>query len=472
VASNATLDPQELPWAPGDDRRAARLELVILWSLDEPHRVGESAAVDAKLVLGRGAPEPWAPHARFRPWRPGTLPPATALTSPRISRAQLQLSPRGDHALRVENIGRNQLLVNGEERQSAEVEPGDTLTLRNALVLLVIRREADPPAIPSPAFPFGQPDPWGMVGESAAAWQLRSELRFAAGHDHHVLLQGESGVGKEIAAAALHAMSKRGARALVSRNAATLPEGLVDAELFGTARNYPNVGAPERPGLIGEADGSTLFLDEIGELPAALQAHLLRVLDAGGAYQRLGDARPRRADLRVVAATPTARWTPSSTTSPPASSAASPCPASTSAARTSPSSWPPPSPRPAPSTASWSTASSTPPAAPGADDPAHLQPKCGATHVGEWANVAPATTTNIRAPIVAGRAYIAFSTRRARSSGRRARRSFQRCEQRTDGGGRCSEFMRRVGRRWWSSTGRVGPCMARKAGVSRLKNMP
>jgi transcriptional regulator with AAA-type ATPase domain len=303
VASNATLDPQELPWAPGDDRRAARLELVILWSLDEPHRVGESAAVDAKLVLGRGAPEPWAPHARFRPWRPGTLPPATALTSPRISRAQLQLSPRGDHALRVENIGRNQLLVNGEERQSAEVEPGDTLTLRNALVLLVIRREADPPAIPSPAFPFGQPDPWGMVGESAAAWQLRSELRFAAGHDHHVLLQGESGVGKEIAAAALHAMSKRGARALVSRNAATLPEGLVDAELFGTARNYPNVGAPERPGLIGEADGSTLFLDEIGELPAPLQAHLLRVLDAGGAYQRLGDARPRRADLRVVAAT-------------------------------------------------------------------------------------------------------------------------------------------------------------------------
>jgi fatty acid amide hydrolase len=107
-----------------------------------------------------------------------------------------------------------------------------------------------------------------------------------------------------------------------------------------------------------------------------------------------------------------------------------------------------------------------------ADDPAHLQPKCGATHVGEWANVAPATTTNIRAPIVAGRAYIAFSTRRARSSGRRTRRSFQRCEQRTDGGGRCSEFMRRVGRRWWSSTGRVGPCMARKAGVSRLKNMP
>jgi two-component system nitrogen regulation response regulator GlnG/two-component system response regulator HydG len=303
VASNATLDPQELPWGPGDDRRAARLELVILWSLDEPHRVGESAAVDAKMVLGRGAPEPWAPHARFRPWRPGPLPPATALTSPRVSRAQLQLSPRGDHALRVENIGRNQLLVNGEERQSAEVEPGDTLTLRNALVLLVIRREADPPATPSPAFPFGQPDPWGMVGESAAAWQLRSELRFAAGHDHHVLLQGESGVGKEIAAAALHAMSRRGARALVSRNAATLPEGLVDAELFGTARNYPNVGSPERPGLIGEADGSTLFLDEIGELPAALQAHLLRVLDAGGAYQRLGDARPRRADLRVVAAT-------------------------------------------------------------------------------------------------------------------------------------------------------------------------
>ena len=89
-----------------------------------------------------------------------------------------------------------------------------------------------------------------------------------------------------------------------------------------------------------------------------------------------------------------------------------------------------------------------------------------------WANVAPATTTHVRAPIVGGRAYVAILTRRTRRSDRRTRRSFQNCKQRTDGGGRCSELMRWVDRWWWSSTGRVGPGMARRAGVARLKNMP
>jgi transcriptional regulator with GAF, ATPase, and Fis domain len=67
-------------------------------------------------------------------------------------------------------------------------------------------------------------------------------------------------------------MSPRRDRPLVSRNAATLPAGLVDAELFGHVRDYPNPGMPERAGLIGAADGGTLFLDEVGELPEALQA--------------------------------------------------------------------------------------------------------------------------------------------------------------------------------------------------------
>jgi hypothetical protein len=75
-----------------------------------------------------------------------------------------------------------------------------------------------------------------------------------------------------------------------------------DAELFGHARNYPNAGMPERAGLVGEADTGTLFLDEIGELPEALQAHLLRLMDAGE-YQRLGEPRSRRADVRIIAAT-------------------------------------------------------------------------------------------------------------------------------------------------------------------------
>ena len=82
-----------------------------------------------------------------------------------------------------------------------------------------------------------------------------------------------------------------------------MPESLIDAELFGNVKNYPNPGMPERPGLIGEADGSTLFLDEIGDLPEKCQVHLLRVLDDGGEYQRLGEAKTRRSSFRLVAAT-------------------------------------------------------------------------------------------------------------------------------------------------------------------------
>jgi DNA-binding NtrC family response regulator len=128
-------------------------------------------------------------------------------------------------------------------------------------------------------------------------------LAIAARSPSHVLIHGPSGVGKELAAQAIHALSERKRGPFIARNAATFPEGLVDAELFGTAKGYPNAGMPERPGVIAEAEGGTLFLDEIGELPIHLQAHLLRVLDGGGEYQRLGDARPRRANIRLVAAT-------------------------------------------------------------------------------------------------------------------------------------------------------------------------
>ena len=123
-----------------------------------------------------------------------------------------------------------------------------------------------------------------------------------AARREHVLVLGESGTGKELVAQAIHALGPRSGRRLVARSAATVPATLIDAELFGNAPSYPNAGMAERPGLVGEADGSTLFLDEIGELPVELQTHLLRLLD-GGDYQRLGDARRRTADLRVVGAT-------------------------------------------------------------------------------------------------------------------------------------------------------------------------
>jgi DNA-binding NtrC family response regulator len=116
-----------------------------------------------------------------------------------------------------------------------------------------------------------------------------------------VLIHGESGTGKELTAKALHSISGRKGP-LVARNAATFPETLIDAELFGNAKGYPNPGMQERPGLIGAAHGGTLFLDEFAELPLTQQTRLLRVLDAGE-YQRLGDAALRKSSARLVAAT-------------------------------------------------------------------------------------------------------------------------------------------------------------------------
>jgi two-component system nitrogen regulation response regulator GlnG/two-component system response regulator HydG len=198
------------------------------------------------------------------------------------------------------------LLVNGSRVTEAVVRAGDTLTLQNSVVFLVVRRSGMPALGSYPArfaFPFGDADPHGMVGESPVAWALRDALAFAASSAHHVLLHGPSGAGKELAARTIHGISSRSEGSFVARNAATLPEGLVDAELFGNLKNYPNPGMPERRGLVGEADRGSLFLDEVGELPASLQAHLLRVLDRDGEYQRLGEARSSRADFRLIAAT-------------------------------------------------------------------------------------------------------------------------------------------------------------------------
>jgi len=164
-----------------------------------------------------------------------------------------------------------------------------------------MREGATYPADRLPA--FGDPDPEGIVGESPAAWWLRDQIVFAANRSGHVLLLGVSGTGKELVAGAIHNMSPRRGKQLIARNAATFPEGLIDAELFGNLKDYPNPGTPARPGLIGAADGSTLFLDEIGELPLELQAHLLRALDANGEYQKLGEVVSRRSDFRLIAAT-------------------------------------------------------------------------------------------------------------------------------------------------------------------------
>ena len=308
MTMSPTISDEELPW--GRERRVGRREewqLVLAWSLDEPWRVGQSAVVREASVLGRGGPQTddGLPRLVFHTRRPGAALPGAALTASRVSRQQLRLVPTKDGRLDVSSVGKCALLVDGVETERASVGDGAVLTLKNAMVLYVVRAAPIEPltVYPAPTFAFGTADDSGVVGESAAAWRLRDELAMAAAGPHHVLVLGQSGSGKELAARALHLLSPRASRSFVARNAATFPEGLVDAELFGNAKNYPHSGSPERAGVVGEAEGGTLFLDEIGELPQTLQAHLLRLLDRDGEYQRLGDSKSRRADLRLIAAT-------------------------------------------------------------------------------------------------------------------------------------------------------------------------
>lgn len=290
---------------PGSEREPrVGLGLLIAWSASEPSRVGEVALVPADgraRILGRGeqlADEP--ERLRFARLRPGSTVETSALAGRESSRRQLAVQEHREK-LDIERLG-PAVKVNGVSVDHASLEPGDRVTVERQLVLLCVERAQQPTADDPGAFPFATPDPFGMVGESPVIWQLRRHVAFCAARDEHVLLLGPSGAGKELIASAVHSLSSRKAGKLVARNAATLPAGIIDAELFGNARNYPNAGMRERSGLVGEADGGTLLLDEIGDLPEELQAHLLRLMDHGE-YHRLGDDRARTADLRLVGAT-------------------------------------------------------------------------------------------------------------------------------------------------------------------------
>jgi anaerobic nitric oxide reductase transcription regulator len=149
------------------------------------------------------------------------------------------------------------------------------------------------------ASPAGSGD---MVGHSAAHRRLLKEIELVGGSELTVLIHGETGVGKELVARALHAASARAARPLVSLNCAALPDNLVESELFGHVRGAFSGALTERRGKFALADGGTLFLDEIGELPLAAQAKLLRVLQ-GGQLQRIGAEQEVHVDVRVIAAT-------------------------------------------------------------------------------------------------------------------------------------------------------------------------
>ena len=142
----------------------------------------------------------------------------------------------------------------------------------------------------------------GMIGSSAVMKELYGKIHKVAPTNATVLINGETGTGKELVANAIHTESPRKDHPIISVNCAAIPETLIEAELFGHEKGAFTGAASMREGLVAAADGGTLFLDEIGELPLEAQARLLRVLQEGE-VRPIGSVESKKVDVRLVAAT-------------------------------------------------------------------------------------------------------------------------------------------------------------------------
>jgi DNA-binding NtrC family response regulator len=146
------------------------------------------------------------------------------------------------------------------------------------------------------------PGPQSLIGESPPMRRLFRDIERVAGSDATILLEGESGTGKDVVARAIHAASPRRGRAFIAVNASALPESLAESELFGHEKGSFTGAIASRPGRFELAQGGTLFLDEIGTLSAAVQAKLLRVLESRE-VERVGGRRTIPVDFRLISAT-------------------------------------------------------------------------------------------------------------------------------------------------------------------------
>ncbi|MBL0715157.1 MAG: sigma-54-dependent Fis family transcriptional regulator [Desulfosarcina sp.] len=141
-----------------------------------------------------------------------------------------------------------------------------------------------------------------MVGQSEEMQKVFKAIQTVAPTDVTLLIRGESGTGKEMAACAVHALSNRRGRSLVTVNCPALPETILESELFGYRKGAFTHATTDKKGLFSEADGSTIFLDEIGDLSPALQTKLLRVLQEKE-IKPLGETKTRKIDIRIIAST-------------------------------------------------------------------------------------------------------------------------------------------------------------------------
>jgi transcriptional regulator with PAS, ATPase and Fis domain len=143
---------------------------------------------------------------------------------------------------------------------------------------------------------------FGIIAESTVMKEILHVAQQVAASDITVLVTGESGTGKEIIANAIHGLSVRAEKPMISVNCGAIPEGIIESELFGHEKGAFTSATESRKGYFELADGGTIFLDEIGELPPQTQVKFLRILE-NGEYMRVGSGSTKRVDVRVIAAT-------------------------------------------------------------------------------------------------------------------------------------------------------------------------
>jgi DNA-binding NtrC family response regulator len=210
-----------------------------------------------------------------------------------LSRRHARIAPQADAWTVTDLESRNGTFVDGERIDEARLTPECIVRLGGSILLYEeIRLGAADRFVP-------EREP--LWGDSVELQRVRGEIEQVAPRDLSVLILGETGVGKEVVAAALHQASGRDG-AFVPVNCGGLPRDLVESELFGHVAGAFTGADRARPGLFATADGGTIFLDEIGEMPLELQPKLLRVLSTGEVRQ-VGSSRASRVDVRVVAAT-------------------------------------------------------------------------------------------------------------------------------------------------------------------------
>lgn len=248
IGSRAKSQPSDVP------------ALVIAWSLREPHRIGESCIfVDDGVgrVIGRGAgnPEDVEPRAAFVAIRPGHSDPSGPLEGHTLSRRHAVVTRMGE-LLSVERVGRGAMTLDGDAADACDLVDSSTLLLANEVLFICDRRPRELGGSVPVSFPFGAPDPQGLVGETPAFWWLRERIRFAAGTSASLLVTGAPGSGREAVSRAVHALSA-GSRPLVAIDGSSLR-------------------ADDLENLLRRDDAPTLLLDELSDVASDVQQALVR----------------------------------------------------------------------------------------------------------------------------------------------------------------------------------------------------